>query len=135
MDVVIRSRTDSDVKELDKLREEEEISKLFSWGEGSLRASDCRRSLDERYGFAILVNGECAGYIALEAPTPCRSTYSLLYMVGREYRNKGVCTEALKQIVRYGFETLKIHKICGDSGSDNPASGRVMEKVGFKREG
>jgi RimJ/RimL family protein N-acetyltransferase len=46
-----------------------------------------------------------------------------------------LCTKALRQIVNYGFDKLKIHKICGDSGSDNPASGRVMEKAGFTREG
>jgi ribosomal-protein-alanine N-acetyltransferase len=54
--------------------------------------------------------------------------------VGRKYWNQGICTEALKQIVRFAFDELKIHKIACDTESDNPASLRVLEKGGFRKE-
>ena len=34
----------------------------------------------------------------------------------------------------YAYNVLGIHKIHGDNDSDNPASGRVMEKAGFTNE-
>ena len=54
--------------------------------------------------------------------------------VHRKTGNQGICTEALKQVVRFGFDELKIHKIACDTDSDNPASLRVLEKAGFKEE-
>ena len=41
----------------------------------------------------------------------------------------------MKQIVRFGFDELRLHKIVGDNDSNNPASGRVFEKAGFHQEG
>ena len=73
--------------------------------------------------------------IMLESPSICRSTYSVGFAVGREFWGQGICTEALTQIVRFGFSELRIHKIVGDNDADNPASGRVLEKAGFKKEG
>ncbi|MEZ4867829.1 MAG: GNAT family protein [Caldilineaceae bacterium] len=56
------------------------------------------------------------------------------FATDRQYWNRGCCTEALKQLVAFAFE-LKLHKLISDNDSDNPASGRVFEKVDFKQEG
>lgn len=93
-----------------------------------------RRSLERSYPFTILADGEIAGEIGLESPSVCRSTYTVGYAIGREHWNQGICTEALKQIVTFAFEELCLHKIVSDTASDNPASLRVLEKVGFRKE-
>lgn len=54
------------------------------------------------------------------------------YWVGREYWNKGICTEALETLLKYCSDVLKPKNIWGDHFIDNPASGRVMEKCGFR---
>ena len=38
-------------------------------------------------------------------------------------------------MVRIGFERLDLHKISATHMKENPASGRVMKKVGMKKEG
>lgn len=57
------------------------------------------------------------------------------YWVGREYWNDGYCTEAAKGIVKYGFEEMKLNRIYANHLKKNPASGKVMEKIGMKYEG
>ena len=57
------------------------------------------------------------------------------YWVAKEYWNQGYCTEAAKAILEYGFHNLHLHKITAIHITRNPASGKVMEKIGMKQEG
>jgi RimJ/RimL family protein N-acetyltransferase len=57
------------------------------------------------------------------------------YWIGKSYWGQGYCTDAAKQMVQHGFETLQLNRIFARHLSRNPASGRVMVKVGMKFEG
>jgi RimJ/RimL family protein N-acetyltransferase len=57
------------------------------------------------------------------------------YWVGVPYWRNGYCTEAARAVVRYGFEELKLNRIEAHHFASNPASGRVMQKIGMTREG
>ncbi|MCD6327498.1 GNAT family N-acetyltransferase [bacterium] len=57
------------------------------------------------------------------------------YWVGKPYWGKGYCTEAAREIVRYGFDELGLNRIFGEYMAGNSASGRVMEKIGMEYEG
>jgi RimJ/RimL family protein N-acetyltransferase len=57
------------------------------------------------------------------------------YWIGPEQWNKGYCTEAAAAVVKYGFNVLNLHKITANHFESNPASGRVLSKVGMIREG
>ena len=57
------------------------------------------------------------------------------YWVGVSYWNKGFCTEAARAVVGYGFEELKLNRICANHFEANSASGRVMMKIGMTHEG
>ena len=59
----------------------------------------------------------------------------IAYWVGKPYMNKGYCTEAAKGLIQYGFEELNLHRIYARYMDNNPASGKVMEKLGMKYEG
>jgi len=57
------------------------------------------------------------------------------YWVGKEHWNKGYCTEAASVVVRFGFEQLNLRRIEATHLARNPASGRVMQKIGMRQEG
>jgi [ribosomal protein S5]-alanine N-acetyltransferase len=57
------------------------------------------------------------------------------YWIGKPYWGQGYCTEAAKEILRYGFEVLGLHRIHSGHFSHNPASRRVMQKIGMVYEG
>lgn len=44
-------------------------------------------------------------------------------------------TEALKAVIRVGFEQLGLHRIDSYHAPDNAASGRVMQRAGMTYEG
>jgi len=57
------------------------------------------------------------------------------YWVAKGHWNQGYCTEAAESMLEYGFYKLDLHKITATHITRNPASGKVMEKIGMKREG
>ncbi len=59
----------------------------------------------------------------------------LAYWLGRPYWGQGYTTEAARRMVRFGFEQLDLHRICAFAMAKNPASARVMQKIGMSHEG
>ena len=59
----------------------------------------------------------------------------LCYWLGVPYWNQGYMTEAAGALVQHGFYPLDLYKIEATHLARNPASGRVMEKIGMTREG
>jgi len=57
------------------------------------------------------------------------------YWISREHWGNGYCTEAARRVLLYGFEDLGLHRIHAVHFSRNPASGRVMQKIGMRKEG
>lgn len=63
------------------------------------------------------------------------SRAELGYWIGKPYWNRGYATEAARAVLRYGFEVLRLNRIHAFHFARNPASGRVLEKIGMSREG
>ncbi|EQC44936.1 acetyltransferase, GNAT family [Bacteriovorax sp. BSW11_IV] len=57
------------------------------------------------------------------------------YWVGFDFWGKGYCTEALKEIIKYGFSFENVNKIWAEHKTKNIPSGKVMEKAGMTHEG
>ncbi len=57
------------------------------------------------------------------------------YWLGVPYWGKGYATEASAELLRYGFEDLKLHRIYASHFAHNPASGDILRKIGMKYEG
>ncbi|MBE9157390.1 GNAT family N-acetyltransferase [Nodosilinea sp. LEGE 06152] len=57
------------------------------------------------------------------------------YWVGRPFWGRGYATEAGAALIAFGFDTLGLNRINAIHFGDNPASGRVMEKLGMAKEG
>lgn len=66
---------------------------------------------------------------------PAHQRAELGYWVARETWGRGVCTEAARAVMVYGFETLGLERIHAHHFTRNPASGRVMQKLGMRHEG
>ena len=64
-----------------------------------------------------------------------KNSCSLGYWLGRPYWGKGFATEAGRAVVPLGFDALAPGQIHADHFADNPASGRVLTKLGFLATG
>jgi len=84
--------------------------------------------------FAIEYNGEFAGWINLHD-----ISYEHKAMTGSlvapRFRKNGVGTKAHKLLLKHAFKTYKLKRISGRLRAFNKASGRMLEKSGYKFEG
>jgi [ribosomal protein S5]-alanine N-acetyltransferase len=86
--------------------------------------------------FAIEYKGEYTGNISLVKGTDFRrKSAEIGYFIGEPFWNKGIATTAVNLITEYGFKNLDIVRIHTGIFEYNPASMRVLEKCGFKKEG
>lgn len=88
-------------------------------------------------GFAIFLVSlqQMIGAIGLRDIDTGNSQAELGFWVGIDWWRQGIATEAGAAVVRYGFQDLHLNRIYAHHMVRNPASGRVLEKVGMKREG
>jgi len=57
------------------------------------------------------------------------------YFLDPAFWNKGYCSEAAAEMLRFAFETLVLNRVFAVYISTNPASGKVMRKIGMIYEG
>jgi RimJ/RimL family protein N-acetyltransferase len=90
----------------------------------------------EQVVFAITArsDGRLLGAMGLVLRQP-HGRAELGYWIGKPFWNRGYATEAGIAVLRHGFETLGLNRIHACHFARNAASGRVLEKIGMKREG
>lgn len=79
-------------------------------------------------------NGDVYGAIGLTLNLE-HDRAELGYWVGHAFWGRGYATEAGKAVLAWGFTTLGLHRIHARHFVRNPASGRVLVKLGMRREG
>jgi RimJ/RimL family protein N-acetyltransferase len=87
--------------------------------------------------FAIVETGlgKLAGAISLMSIHREHRRAELGYWIAVDRWNKGLATEAGQQLLDFGFNDLALHRIESRHFLRNPASGRVMQKLGMREEG
>ena len=57
------------------------------------------------------------------------------YGLAHAYWGQGIASEALRAILRFGFEQFNLNRIYAQTIADNHESVRLLERLGFRREG
>ncbi len=81
---------------------------------------------------AIVYDGKLIGSISVEKKD---DDAEIGYMLLNEYTNKGIATEAVKQVCTIAFKILSLEQITANVFPQNIASIRVLQKNGFKYKG
>ena len=65
----------------------------------------------------------------------CAQAGNLGYWMGAAHSRRGHMTAAVKAVIPFAFETLRLHRVEAACIPANIASIRLLEKTGFRREG
>jgi len=91
---------------------------------------------DSTYYWGIyLKTGEMIGSIGVTITSEHDAQGSLGYKLGSRWWNQGYSSEAARAVLDYMFLNTDIERIDAFSSVQNPASGKVMEKIGMHYEG
>jgi RimJ/RimL family protein N-acetyltransferase len=84
-----------------------------------------------RWAAVYKASGQVIGFAGLKYLDDIGEV-DLGYRFFKEYWGKGLATEAARALLAHGFGALGLKRILAFADSDNKASIRVLEKVGFK---
>jgi len=102
-------------KLIDEIRTDIEHEQILKWG--------------------IALEGRLIGSVTLFHVNLTHRRAELGYALGRPYWRQGYMQETLQVVLNYAFEVLSLHRIEADVDPRNAASMRVLERLGFQREG
>ncbi|MEM8689373.1 MAG: GNAT family protein, partial [Pseudomonadota bacterium] len=78
-------------------------------------------------------SGVLVGQVSLSRFHPAIA--SLGVGVDKTHTGKGIGTEMARELIRFGFDELGVHRISADVAVENEPCKRVMEKLGMTQEG
>lgn len=132
----------ADAKRVQQLAGDPEIAKTTSnvphpYKDGMAEDWISKHAEHFQRGFALTLaienQHDLIGCISLIGDLKTRA--ELGYWIGKPYWNQGFCTEAARALAQFGFDQLHLHKIISRHFAINPASGKIMQKLGMKQEG
>jgi Acetyltransferases, including N-acetylases of ribosomal proteins len=123
-----RIGSDQDISRYMLWKLHESIDDTIEW----LRYEESKHESDELYSWAFLDNKskELIGAGCLDYNKESE-LYEIGYNIIKSEWGKGFATEFAREAVRFAIEDLGVSKVFGKHAIENPASGRILEKVGF----
>lgn len=99
----------------------------------------CRKMSEEGSGARLavesLADGAFLGWCTFNSWDPNFRSASLGYSFDKSSWGRGYATEAARAVLQWGFSTLDLNRVQAETDTRNLASARVLEKLGFAREG
>ena len=142
--LLLREIEETDVNDIFNCwMQDEDVSRYMCW-----KASNDRKDAKEFVEFELgnLDNAQWNRWIIVLQETreiigTCLIFYNdeeenwdISYNLGKKYWGKGYVTEAMREVMKYAVDEMKIKECIAIHAVENPASGRVMEKLGFRHE-
>jgi len=130
-----------------------EVSRTFlapwepTWPADDLSRSAFRRRLrrhtdeierDDSYPFLIFDEADdvmLGGLTLGQVRRGVAQSATLGYWMGAPYAGRGIMTRAVRAAAHFGFSSMRLHRIEAACLPHNTASIRLLERVGFRREG
>ncbi len=140
--IVLRDWESTDVRRLLMLANNEKISKYlmdsfphpYTENDANHWINSCKKEKTNLL-LAIEYGGEFVGGIGAHFKNDIhRYNAELGYWIGEPYWGKGIISDSIKFFTNYVFSSYKVNRIYADVFSTNPASAKVLEKNGFKKE-
>lgn len=87
------------------------------------------------YRFAVVLKneGRLIGTVLIYFEREIEN-WEIAYNFGKKYWGNGYATEAMQKVIAFAVNDLHISEIIGRYAAENPRSGNVMNKLGFRYE-
>jgi RimJ/RimL family protein N-acetyltransferase len=99
----------------------------------------CRQLAEEGSGARVAIDrtsdGTFVGWCSLTRWNPDHRSAAMGYCLGETAWGQGYATEAARAVLRWAFDALDLNRVQAETDTRNAASARVLEKLGFVREG
>jgi ribosomal-protein-alanine N-acetyltransferase len=142
--LILKRITDDDVKEVFELRSNPETMKYIprplvkttedALGHIAMIEEKILTNTGINWGITLQGSTKVVGIIGYYRMQPENYRAEIGYILLPEFHGKGIITEAVKRLIKYGFNDLKLHSIEAVIDPENFASEKVLQKCGFVKE-
>jgi [ribosomal protein S5]-alanine N-acetyltransferase len=143
--LVLREISDADVVDLFEIRSNEEVM-IYVGRPAAAAISEVQKLVDQikegvtnnkgiTWGISLREDSTLIGTIGFWKMMPEHYRSEVGYMLNPDFQGKGYMHEALEEVIKYGFEELKLHSIEANVDPKNSRSISLLEKFNFIREG
>jgi len=99
----------------------------------------CRRMSEDGTGARLAIerasDGTFLGWCALSRWNPTYRSAATGYVLAQAAWGHGYATEAVRALLGWAFDALDLNRVQAELDTRNAASARVLDKLGFQREG
>ena len=99
----------------------------------------CRQMAEDGSGARLALerasDGAFVGWCALSRWNPDHRSAAIGYVLDEAAWGQGYATEAARAVLQWAFDRLDLNRVQAETDTRNVASARVLEKLGFVREG
>lgn len=144
--LLLRPLTPGDFDALYSYQSRSDVARYLYWGprtEDEVRdalekklASTAIRSEGDVLSLAVVLkeSNELVGDFILHLTSEEHQQAEIGYIIHPDHAGHGYATEAGRVLLRIAFRDLGLHRVVGSTDARNAASGRVLEKLGMRRE-
>ena len=143
--LILRALRLADLDDLYEYASDPEIDHHVPW-EHYKNIEEARENLHEfleeyekdglgAWGIEHRADKKLIGIINTSLPHRINRRVELGYTISCAYWGQGLATEAVKEVIKFGFEKMELVRMEAVVLPDNPASARVLEKAGMQFEG
>ncbi len=143
----LRRFSTRDAEPLQRYRADPEVARYQGWEEG-YSLTKAQSLVQEMAGFdpgylgtwfqmaiELKETGTAIGDIGVHTLAEDPKQVKIGYTLAREHQGKGIATEALTAMLDYLFAEMKRHRVLAYVDIENQRSIRLLERLGFRREG
>ncbi len=143
--LILRKMTLDDAKDMFEYASDPEVVKYTLW-DNHKSVEDSREFLKmairkydnhevSEWGVVFKENNKFIGTCGYAWWRPVHNRAEIGYAISRKYWGKGLMTEAVKEVIKFGFDKMQLNRIEGTCFVGNIGSQRVLEKVRMTFEG
>lgn len=143
--LVLREVTNEDAQQIFNYLSDEEVMKYYGLepfktiedavDEISWYQSLFNQKKGIRWGITLKEQGEVIGSCGFHNKVSQHYRTEIGFELSRVYWGQGIAREAIEAIIQYGMEYMSLHRIEALIEPPNLPSQRLVEKLGFTREG
>lgn len=144
--LLLREFNEQDWESVHSYACDREVVRYMPWGPNTeddtrnfiRRAISYQQEYPRRhFELAVILKEEdlLIGGCGIRVSNPDLGEGNIGYCLNRNFWGRGYATEAARTLLKFGFETLNLHRIYATCDPENKASVRVLEKIGMSLEG
>lgn len=112
---------------LESIEQAEEIVTLFD--------TNYRDKRGIRWGIVRKDTGQFIGTVGFHSWVPRHQRAEIGYEIHPDHWRKGYASEAIREVITFGQDTMELSRIGAVTFINNEASGQLLLKLGFEKEG